>query len=72
MSGAIITPVSVLFMGYALHLYRRRTALILARSSVRYDDQRGPVLLTLLLAGVTLVSLALAIQGFQDTAGGGG
>eukprot|EP00879_Flechtneria_rotunda_P000557 GHRR01000663.1.p1 GENE.GHRR01000663.1~~GHRR01000663.1.p1 ORF type:complete len:641 (+),score=240.85 GHRR01000663.1:33-1925(+) len=65
-SGAIIAPVSVLFMLYALYLFKKRTHHIINRSTVRYDDQKGPVLLTLLLLAVTVVSLVLAIQGFHD------
>lgn len=45
MSGAIIAPVSLTFMGYALYMYKKRTLQILRRETVRYDDQRGPVVL---------------------------
>ncbi|KAF8068248.1 yippee-like protein [Scenedesmus sp. PABB004] len=68
-SGAIITAVAVLLMAYALHVFRWRTAAILARSTRRYDEQRGPALLTLLLAAVTLVSLALALQSLAARGG---
>jgi hypothetical protein len=45
MSGAIIAPVASHFMGYALYMYKKRTLQILRRETVRYDDQRGPVVL---------------------------
>ena len=45
MSGAIIAPVALTFMGYALYMYKKRTIQILRRETVRYDDQRGPVVL---------------------------
>ena len=36
---------------------------ILRRTSQRYDDQTGPVLLVLLLIAATLAALALTAQG---------
>ncbi len=39
------------------------------RQTVRYDDQRGPVVLTLLLIAVTAVSLALAVRQFGNPNG---
>lgn len=64
-SGAVIAPTSVLFMLYALYLFKRRTHQIITRSTLRYDDQWGPVALTLLLLGVTLLSLVLTIQSWN-------
>lgn len=49
-------------MLYALYLFRKRTRWILERSALRYDDQTGPLMLTVLLVAVTLVSLALALH----------
>ena len=109
-SGAIITPTSVVLMAYALFMFKRRTRNILRREAVspimpwspsaacclcarlhlyhtlnispdcsghavhssvcnmqsrlpqvRFDDQRGPVLLTLLLAAVTVLAFALTV-----------
>jgi hypothetical protein len=34
---------------------------MLRRQTVRYDDQRGPVVLTVLLVAVTLMALVLAL-----------
>jgi uncharacterized membrane protein YidH (DUF202 family) len=64
-SGAIIAPTSVLFMLYALYIFKKRTRQIVTRSTLRYDDQWGPVGLTLLLLVVTLVSVVLAIQSWK-------
>lgn len=61
MSGAIIAPVALLFMAYALAMYRHRTWQILRRETVRYDDQRGPVLLVAILLAVFLLSYILAM-----------
>lgn len=52
-------------MLYALYLFKRRTHQIITRSTLRYDDQWGPVALTLLLLGVTLLSLVLTIQSWN-------
>ncbi|KAA6419088.1 MAG: vacuolar transporter chaperone 4 [Trebouxia sp. A1-2] len=41
-AGVIISPIAILFMMYALLMYKRRTVQILRRANVRYDDQRGP------------------------------
>lgn len=64
-SGAIITPISVLFMVYALYLYNKRNKQLLARSTLRYDDQRGPWMLTILLIMSTLIVTVLALQAFR-------
>jgi uncharacterized membrane protein YidH (DUF202 family) len=64
-SGAIIAPVSILFMAYALYLYQKRTNQLLTRSTLRYDDARGPWLLTTLLIVVTIVVIVLALEAFK-------
>jgi len=46
----------------------RRTIQILRRETVRYDDQRGPIVLTLLLIAVTVVSFALALTSMRSGA----
>lgn len=61
-SGAIIAPVAVLFMLYALWMYKKRSIQILRREAVRYDDQRGPVLLTAALIAVTVISIVLTAK----------
>lgn len=61
-SGALIVPVALILMVYALVVYRVRTMRILRRESVRYDDQRGPLLLTVLLVVVLLIAYAISIH----------
>ena len=58
-AGVIISPIAILFMVYALFMYKRRTVQILRRANVRYDDQSGPVMLVVLLIAATLASLVL-------------
>lgn len=65
LSGAIIAPVALLFMGYALFMYKKRTYQILRRETVRYDDQRGPVVLTVILLLVFALAYILAMTGFS-------
>ena len=56
-AGLIIAPVAVLFMVYALFMYKKRTIqIMLKQKNVRYDDQRGPVALTVLLIVATLTA----------------
>jgi hypothetical protein len=58
-------------MLYALYLFRKRTRQILTRSTMRYDDQHGPVLLTTLLVLVTLVCIVLALYAFRASLASG-
>lgn len=62
-AGVIISPIAILFMLYALFMYKGRTIQILLRANVRYDDQSGPVLLVVLLIAATLASLILTAYG---------
>jgi uncharacterized membrane protein YidH (DUF202 family) len=62
-AGVIISPIAILFMMYALFMYKRRTVQILRRANVRYDDQSGPVMLVILLIVATLASLVLTAYG---------
>lgn len=55
----VISPVALLFMMYALYMYKKRTVQILRRENVRYDDQRGPVLLVFLLLIATVIAFAV-------------
>ncbi len=66
-SGLAIAPVALLFMCYALFMYRKRTAQILRRDTVRYDDQRGPAVLVLMLVAVLIVTLVLTIVMVQQS-----
>ena len=49
-------------MLYALHQYRARAAQILSRRAERYDDQRGPVLLTAILVLAVLLAIVFAAR----------
>lgn len=60
-AGAIIAPVALLFMCYALFMYRKRTVQILRRQTVRYDDQTGPVLLVGILIAVMLTAYVISV-----------
>lgn len=62
LAGAAIAPVGVVFMVYALYMYRKRSAQIMARAQVRYDDQRGPMLLTVILIVVAVVAYGLTVK----------
>lgn len=64
LSGAIIAPVALMFMAYALYMYKKRTIQILRRETVRYDDQRGPVVLVVILILVMLCSYILSLIWF--------
>ena len=48
-AGLALAPISILMFVYALFIYRSRTAAIMRREVARFDDQRGPVFLALLL-----------------------
>eukprot|EP00887_Chlorella_sp_A99_P003724 scaffold7.g3724.t1 len=61
-SGAIIAPVALLFMMYALFMYKKRTLQILRRQTVRYDDQRGPVLLVAVLIAAMVTAYILMVM----------
>lgn len=61
-SGALISPVALLLIIYALYMYRKRSIQILRRETVRYDDQRGPILLTVLLVGVLVISVVISVR----------
>lgn len=61
-AGVIIAPVAALFMIYAFYMYKKRTIQILRRSKVRYDDQRGPVMLVVLLIAATLTAFVITAQ----------
>lgn len=57
-----LAPVSMCLMVYALYMYRLRSLRVLRRETVRYDDQRGPIVLTLLLIMVVAVAYAMQLQ----------
>ena len=61
LSGALIAPVALAFMAYALLIYKKRTVQILRRETVRYDDQRGPVVLVVVLIAVMIISYVISL-----------
>lgn len=61
-SGALISPISILLLVYALLVYRRRSTQILRRETVRYDDQKGPILITVLLIIVLVMAYGFSLK----------
>ncbi|KAG2491701.1 hypothetical protein HYH03_010068 [Edaphochlamys debaryana] len=61
-AGMAMAPVALAFMLYALYMYKSRSAQILRREAVRYDDQRGPVVLTAMLMIVLVIAYVLTIR----------
>ena len=62
-AGLAISPVAVLFMIYALFMYKMRTVQIMQqRKNVRYDDQWGPILLVVLLVGALLTAMVFTAR----------
>jgi hypothetical protein len=49
--------------GYSLFMYRSRTAQILRRESARFDDQRGPIIVVIMLMAVLALAYAMAVIG---------
>ena len=67
-SGALLAPIGIAFMGYALYMHKMRTMQILRRETVRFDDQRGPVLVVCGLAFACVVAYAISLSGIITTA----
>ena len=61
-AGLALAPISIGLFVYALLIYRSRTSAMMRREAARYDDQRGPVLLVLLLVIVCSFVFALHIK----------
>lgn len=63
LGGAILAPVSVLFMAYALWTYLWRARRIARREpSARYDDIVGPTVLVVVLVVVSAIAVVVAID----------
>lgn len=61
-AGAVLAPVAIVFIIYALYTYLWRAQRIARREpSARYDDRYGPAVLVLLLLAVTTTSIVLTI-----------
>ena len=62
LAGAVLAPVAIVFIVYALYTYLWRARRIARREpSARYDDRFGPTVLVLLLLVVTTTSIVLTI-----------
>jgi hypothetical protein len=61
-AGAVMAPLGLAIMIYALWMYRWRTAAILRRDATRYDDQTGPIGLVAVLVLVMFVSYGLTMH----------
>lgn len=60
--GAILAPVAVAFMAYSLWMYLWRARRIARREpSARYDDRWGPVVLVVMLMGISCAAVVLAV-----------
>ena len=60
--GAILAPVAVAFMAYSLWMYLWRARRIARREpSARYDDRWGPVVLVVMLIGISCAAVVLAV-----------
>lgn len=66
-TGALLAPVSIVLVAYALGMYRARTWRILRRDAVRYDDQCGPAMLTALLLVAMVTAYCLSMASLVDT-----
>ena len=62
LAGIILLPVSILFMVYALAVFRRRAHCIYMREPIRYDDTRGPTLLVVILAVALIMSTYFSLR----------
>eukprot|EP01026_Neomeris_dumetosa_P060545 TRINITY_DN5710_c0_g1_i6.p1 TRINITY_DN5710_c0_g1~~TRINITY_DN5710_c0_g1_i6.p1 ORF type:complete len:510 (-),score=71.74 TRINITY_DN5710_c0_g1_i6:912-2279(-) len=60
-SGAAMAPVGIILIVYALFMYRKRSFQILRRDTQRYDDQLGPLVLSLVLISVMMLSYILTL-----------
>jgi len=62
LAGLILMPVSVIFMIYALVVFRDRANKIYMREPMRYDDTRGPTILVVVLALAITFSTFFSLQ----------
>ena len=60
-AGLALAPIALGLFVYALLIYRSRTASIMRREAARFDDQRGPFMIVLLLLIVCSFIFALHI-----------
>ena len=63
--GAILAPIGIAFMGYALYTYVWRARMIARRQLVRYDDQVGPFVLVFGLITAVIAGYVIIITSFN-------
>jgi len=61
-SGALLAPIGIAMMGYALYVHRMRSMQILRRDTVRFDDQKGPVIIVCALCFAVTVAYAIGLS----------
>lgn len=62
LAGLVLLPVSLVFMIYALFIFRSRASKIYMREPMRYDDTRGPTLLVVVLAVAITLATVFSLQ----------
>jgi uncharacterized membrane protein YidH (DUF202 family) len=62
LAGLILMPVSIIFMVYALIIFRGRASKIYMREPMRYDDTRGPTLLVVVLGVAVTLATIFSLQ----------
>ena len=61
-SGALLAPIGIAFMGYALYMHKMRTMQILRRETVRFDDQRGPIMIVCGLGFACVIAYGISLS----------
>ena len=59
MYGLSLMPVSIAFTMYALHMYLRRTAMLVRRDPGPFDDRVGPTVLGVLLLAAIVCNITV-------------
>lgn len=62
LAGLVLLPVSLIFMVYALVIFRSRASKIYMREPMRYDDTRGPTMLVVVLGVAITLATVFSLQ----------
>lgn len=62
LAGLVLLPVSIIFMVYALFIFRGRASKIYMREPMRYDDTRGPTMLVVVLGVAMVLATIFSLQ----------
>lgn len=62
LAGLVLLPVAIVFMIYALFIFRDRANKIYMREPMRYDDTRGPTMLVLVLGSALVLATIFSLQ----------